>query len=263
MKTLASVRMFAVPPLLIAVTAAVVMLLAGTQADAEITHGSFEDGWYTDGDDLIPCWWTKFETQMGAGGEPTIIWQSLDNGPSEPGTLSVHWTRTGGGGSGDWTVIEQELNLNIQECGQLWLCVDIKAIYHNLGGSGWTPDNWEFPVTLLVYFTDTNGVDRYWQFGWYLWIDEATAPAPNGYVTPSGAGIVYSKQVQGGVWHAEGFNLLAHLRTLAEPQTITKIRIGGTGWDFEGKADNIRMSVVGPTLAQPTTWGSLKALYMN
>jgi|GEM_PF-2841975 len=240
---------------------AAALLLFPTPASAEITNGDYENGWYTDGDDYVPCWWTKYETFSGGYPETSIITSSNDNGPSLPGTLSVHWSRTGGGSSGDWTVIEQELALDIPPCGELWFCIDIMAIYHDLGGSGWTPENWEFPVTLMVFFTDVGGVARFWQFGWYIWIDDATGPAPNGYVIPSGLGIVYSKQVLAGVWYAEGFDLLAQLRTLAEPQTITKIRVGGSGWDFEGKADNLRCSTVGPTRVESASWGSIKALY--
>jgi hypothetical protein len=112
----------------------------------------------------------------------------------------------------------------------------------------------------VIYFTDTNGIARYWQFGWYCWIDGATGPPPWGYITPDGLGIVYSTQVACGSWYPWSFNLLAELNSLAPPRTIDKIRVGGSGWDFEGLADNI-VIVGNPTSVASTSWGTVKALF--
>ena len=51
--------------------------------------------------------------------------------------------------------------------GALYLDIDVKAIYHDLEGSGCTSAKWEYPVTVLVHYIDTDGILRYLQYGWY------------------------------------------------------------------------------------------------
>lgn len=214
-----------------------------------VTNGDFEGGFTPDGTgDLIPNGWTKFETSPG---ENSTLNQAGDNGPTLPGSWSLDWVRTGGGSSGDYTTCEQILNYDVTNCLSLTLTIDVKAFSHNLGGSGWTVHEFEYPVTIQVYYTDTGGTDRFWQWGWYIWIDPATGPRPDHKSVP-GNGIVTGQQIPASQWVPNSFNLLSEL---INPKTITKVRVGGSGWDFEGRTDNVQILCVPRCIPTLTQWG--------
>ena len=40
------------------------------------------------------------------------------------------------------------------------------------------------------------------------------------------------------MWTSHSFDLLSQLNN---PKTINKIRVGGSGWNFEGKVDNVQL----------------------
>jgi hypothetical protein len=211
-----------------------------------LTNGDFEGGFTADGTgDVIPNNWTKFETFSSSQGETSTISSAIDNGPRLPGVAAFQWLRTENDGnhSGDWTACEQTLNYNVSACSCATMTIDVKVLGHNLGGSGYTPTEFEFPVTVVVYYTDVTGTPRYWQYGWYEWIDGATGPNPN-HTPVSGNGVVTGLQVADSVWIMNSFDLMAELQN---PKTINKIRVGGSGWDFEGMADNIQLLVCTPS----------------
>jgi putative component of membrane protein insertase Oxa1/YidC/SpoIIIJ protein YidD len=213
------------------------LVWAGANAQTNIvTNGNFEGGFTANADDQIPNGWTKLETSEPP--ENSTIWWANDNGPTLAGSKSLDWVRWNGSMSGDWTACEQTLNYNVAGCATLTLTIDVKAFSHNLGGSGWTPEDWEYPVTIVVYYTDTQGIQRYWQWGWCLWVDQQTGPLPD-HKQVSGNGVVTGQLIpQANVWVANSYNLLTEL---INPATINKIRVGGSGWDFEGRADNVQI----------------------
>ncbi len=235
----------------ILVLGVVVISLIWVGANAQtniVTNGDFEGGFTPDGTgDVIPNGWAKFETSPG---ENSTLDSAIDNGPTLPGYRSLDWVRTGGGMSGDWTTCEQILNYDVSNCLSLTLTIDVKAFSHNLGGSGWTVHEFEYPVTIVVYYTDTGGTQRFWQWGWYLWIDAETGPRPDHTSVP-GNGIVTGQQIPANTWVPNSFNLLSEL---TNPQTIDKIRVGGSGWDFEGRADNVQI-LCGAAIPTLTEWG--------
>jgi hypothetical protein len=203
-----------------------------------LTNGDFEGGFTPDGTgDMIPNGWTKYETFSGGPGETSTLYQANDNGPRLPGISALGWQRSLGGSSGDWTACEQTLSYDVSACSCVTMTIDVKVLGHNLGGSGTTPTEFEFPVTVVVYYTDATGTPRYWQYGWYEWIDGTTGPNPNHAVVP-GNGVVTGLQVADSVWIMNSFNLMTEL---TNPKTIDKIRVGGSGWDYEGMADNIQL----------------------
>jgi hypothetical protein len=225
--------------ILVVGVAALMLTWSGAAAQTNIvTNGDFEGGFVPDGTgDQIPSGWIKLETFSGGPGEVSTLSQANDNGPTLGGSWSLDWVRSNGGASGDWTACEQVLNYDVTNCGSLNLTIDVKAFSHSLGGSGWTQADFEYPVTIVVYYTDTGGTQRYWQWGWYVWIDESTGPRPDHEQVP-GNGVVTGQQVAAGQWVANSFDLLAEL---TNPGTIDKIRVGGSGWDFEGRADNVQI----------------------
>jgi putative component of membrane protein insertase Oxa1/YidC/SpoIIIJ protein YidD len=210
---------------------------SGANALSLVSNGDFEGGFYADGDDSIPNNWTKVETFSGGPGETSILKPAADNGPSSTGSWSLNWVRSNGSASGDWSGCEQVLNFDVTNSRILDLAIDVKAFSHNLGGSGTTPEDWEYPVTVVVYYTDTGGTSRYWQWGWYLWIDESTGPPPD-HKPITGNGVVTAQQIPTGLWVLNSFDLLTELNN---PATINRIRIAGSGWDFAGRADNVQI----------------------
>jgi hypothetical protein len=203
-----------------------------------LANGDFESGFTPDGTgDMIPNGWTKFETFSGGPGEVSTLNKASDNGPRLPGISALGWQRSLGGSSGDWTACEQTLNYDVSACSCVTMTIDVKVLGHNLGGSGSTLAEFEFPVTVQVYYTDATGTPRFWQYGWYEWIDAGTGPNPN-HAPVAGNGVVTGLQVADSVWIKNSFDLMTELQN---PRTIDKIRVGGSGWDFEGMADNIQL----------------------
>ena len=227
-----------------------------------LQNGNFEGGFIPVNDDQCPTSWTMYETWWGAPDEGSIVTSQLDNGPSSPGQWSTLWHRFNSGPSGDWTAIEQRLDAVVHPSNVefLGLSFDLKVLHHDLGGSGTTPDEWEYPFSVRVLFTDENDQPRYWQHGYYLHLNFGTGPAPQGTVVAGGQGIVFSTLVPQGVWISQSFNLLAQLRTIAEPKVINSIRFGGSGWVFEGQVDNVGL-FSSPTSVESKSWGAVKALY--
>jgi len=217
-----------------------------------VTNGDFEGGFTPDGTgDLIPNGWTKLATFHGRPGESSTLSQANDNGSTLSGSSSLYWMRTIGGVSGDWTACEQILNYDVAGCESLTLTIDVKAFSHNLGGSGATVYEFEYPVTIQVHYSDTGDTLRYWQWGWYIWIDAATGPPPDHKQVPDN-GVVTGQQISANQWVGNSFNLLSELEN---PKTITKIKVGGSGWNFEGRADNVQIVCVRPRIPELTQWG--------
>lgn len=227
-----------------------------------ILNGDFEGPFIPQGDDLVPEHWVLSESPPEPG-EISILTSSPDNGPALPGKTSVEWSRTNSQPKGDGTGIIQQFDPPIdvtQLTEPLLLNLDVKAISHNLCGGGWYFSRPEFPVRLDIFFWDQSDALKYWSYGWYIWTEPSCPAPPWGFIVPDGNGIVFSEQIPAGVWWSATFDVLAQLRTLAEPKSIYSVQLVGAGWDFDGAADNIRFAE-GPTSVAQTTWGSVKSLY--
>jgi len=231
-----------------------------------VTNGDFEGGFTTTANpsqpldlvpfDDIPNGWTRYETFTG-GMELSSLspGPAGDNGPSLPGANSLLSTRVVGMASGDWTAVYQDLDIDASDCSALTLNMDVKVISHNLEAGGWVAPAFEWPVIVQISYTTTGGGTQVWRHGWYL-----TPPgdAVSGPIDDPGTGLIpifNDEQVTQGVWDANSFNLFAELPRL---DTITRIYVGGSGWDFEGQVDNVeiictpRVPPGVPTLSQ---WG--------
>jgi len=233
-----------------------------------VTNGDFEGGFSVVGNpsqpldggtpDDIPNGWTRYETFTGGILEFSSLNQTLDNGPSLPGASSLLSTRLealAGGGSGDWTAVYQDLDIDASDCSALTLNMDVKVIKHNLEAGGWVTPAFEWPVIVQISYTTTGGGTQVWRHGWYL---DPPGDAVSGPIDDPGTGLIpifNDEQVTQGVWDANSFNLLAELPQL---DTITRIYVGGSGWNFEGQVDNVEIVCTPPvppgvpTLSQ---WG--------
>lgn len=227
-----------------------------------ILNGDFEGPFTPQGDDFVPEHWTLSEGPLEPG-EISVLTSSADNGPTFPGATSVQTARVNGGTDGAGTGILQLFDPPIvvsQLTEPLLLSVDVKAISHNLCGSGFHSSRSEYPIRVDVLFWDQNDVLKYWSYGFYVWTGSPCPPPPWGLVVNGGEGIVYSEQVPADTWVTRTFDVIEQLRTLTEPKSIYDVQVVGAGWSFEGRADNIGF-VTSPTAIAPSTWGDVKSMY--
>jgi len=231
-----------------------------------VTNGDFEGGFASvpnpdplDGStpDGIPNGWTRYETFTGGVQESSSLNPgAADNGPSLPGVNSLfHWRADQGSQSGDWTAIYQDLDIDASDCSALTLNMDVKVRAHNLEAGGWVTPAFEWPVIVQISYTTTGGDTQVWRHGWYI---DPPGDAVSGPIDDPGTGLIpvfNDEQVTQNVWDANSFNLFTELPQL---DTITRIYVGGSGWDFEGQVDNVeivctpRVPPGVPTLSQ---WG--------
>jgi hypothetical protein len=194
--------------------------------------------------DTVPNNWIRIETFTGSiGGVPiaenACISVPNDNGPSAPGQSCLQCNRTENQptSSGDWTAVQQtNLGLDVQSCVKLDLSIDTKVFGHNLEAGGFVPVAFEWPVCLEINYTTTGGASQIWRYGWYL---ENPGDSVQGPVNDPGQGLIpiyNDQQVPQGQWVTTQFDLL---KELPQAKTIDRIRIGGSGWDYEGRADNL------------------------
>ena len=241
-------------PAIIAFVGALGLVSAGF--GASVTNGLFEGGAVNLGishpldgvADLVPNGWTRVETFSGGVVENSGISVVADNGPSAPGAWALQCVRSLGGASGDWTAVQQNLGINASLYSALSLSVDTKVIAHNLEAGGWVVPAFEWPVVLEIGYTTTGGANQVWRYGWYL---SPPGDSVGGPVNDPGQGLipVYNDMlVQQGAWTTTTFNLFNELPQMG---TINYLRVGGSGWNFEGRADNLVLS--GTAVPEPAT----------
>jgi hypothetical protein len=212
-----------------------------TAADNLITNGDFEGLFTPDGSgDSIPAAWAKFETRDSEG---SIIEPDASNGPSLPGNGSFRFRRPSGGTSADWTTLEQSLTIDTPQYGALSLALDVKVVSHDLHAGGWTAPAFEWPVLVQIEYTllSDPAQTQIWRHGWYLDPPGDVGGAGGSPADDPGGGIIPVYQdtlASSGVWVSATFDLLAELPDL---NMITKIRVGGSGWSYEGFVDNIQI----------------------
>lgn len=222
---------------------ALVALLLPIIAYGNINNGDFEGGSYADGGDTVPNNWSKYETFSG-GLFPESSFISLvdDNGLSAPGDKAARFVRVDfGNESGDWTAIQQGVSISTADYSTLELRLDVKVVSHDLCGGGWT-GAWEYPITVEIGYEDSDGDAKIAQTGWHLFTKPWCQAQNNWWWWSSSNRWAKANQVSANTWYAESIDLLDPTLDIVH---ITRIRIGGTGWNYEGRADNV--SIVGET----------------
>ena len=200
--------------------------------------------------DSIPPSWNRQETFSGGFPENSYIGPIALNGPSAPGLQAAAFLRSGDAlQSGDWTAIYQSLSINATQYSTLTLSLDVRVLYHDLEAGGHIAPlpSFEWPAVVQVDYVDTNGVSQIWRYGWYL---DPPGDFVTGQVNDPGQGLIpfYNDQrvLQPGMWVPNTFNLL---NELPQVQTITRILVGGSGWNFESDVDNV--SIRGTSFSHP------------
>ncbi|MBI1926121.1 PEP-CTERM sorting domain-containing protein [Candidatus Poribacteria bacterium] len=150
--------------------------------------------------------------------------------------------------SGDWTTIQQALNINVANYSALSLSIDVMVIQHNLEAGGFVAPAFEWPVVVQVNYLDVTNTAQIWRFGWFL---DPPGDSINGPVNDPGQGLIpfYNDLlVNPNVWVANTFNMF---NQLPQAKTITNIRVGSSGWNFVGNVDNV--SLQGTLIPEPST----------
>ena len=232
--------------IVIAAAAAMVLAFGAAAHGALVANGDFEGGSYATGDDTVPNQWGTWETQWG-GGETSVISLVSDNGPSGAGgdTWSTNFSRPNGGGSGDYTVITQALDIDTSDYTSLRLDLDVKALSHDLCGGG-SAGGWEYPIEAVVKYKDSSDVAKRAHLGFYLQTSPGCDATANWTWWGSTGTWARSKQVVANTWYAESMDLLNPTLDIAH---ITELQIGGSGHSFEGRADNV--AIVGIPVPEP------------
>lgn len=200
-----------------------------------IINGNFEGVFTPDGTgDSVPAGWIKHESRPAEG---STIGQDPSNGPSLPGSSSVFWNRPSGGGSGDRSGVEQSLSIDAADYLSLVLNIDVRVDSHNLEAGGTVSPAFEWPVMVEIRYTLKSNplTTQIWRHGWYV------DPPGDGRVNDPGSGIITTYNdtlVSKGVWTANSFDLFTELPDLG---VITHIQVAGSGWNFAGAADNVRI----------------------
>ncbi len=162
------------------------------------------------------------------------------------GSQRFHYRRTGSGSSGGEIEVYQVLDgLDLTPYSEVYLECDVKLVSHTLGDSGyWSDQNGgygEWPGNIRFEFMDASENTYYWNNGF---ADFADAYGRTNYT-----------RIPLGTWyHYRSPNLKNVTTTLTGPHNtpvpsgtpvqILQVRAGGSGWDFEGYFDNVRLILI-------------------
>ena len=171
-----------------------------------------------------------------------IVWDG------DVGSNVVQFTRVGGGADGSYVGIVRDVNIDLSKHGDLRLQMDVNAMTGSLSGGGHAGGS-EYPVCVELAYVDEAGTPHRWQRGFYFKGDDRYAS---------------SSKLPRGVWHTYTSPPLSRMTPLCgdkalvadlrrwfsvpmhehdpavRPVRITHAAVFGGGWDFSGRADNLR-----------------------
>lgn len=144
--------------------------------------------------------------------------------------------------------VYQPLNIPVSGYDSLRLEADVKVISNTLTNSGWWSKVYggigEFPAHIMIYYKDRDGNNQVWTHG-FLPSDN------NEYYGRTNFSYVTRNQW----YHYLSPNLLTEITTKTKPgnqpiqtppmKVITGIFVGGNGWDFKGRYDNVKLYATG------------------
>ena len=135
----------------------------------------------------------------------------------------LRFSRTNSGNDGGMSAVSQSLDLNTDKLDKLSLGVVAAIDSQDLSGDGWYDG--ETPVFVTIDYTTAAGAARTWTHG--LMISGPVNYPARDQLIPSG---------QWFSWESE--DLLVELPDL---DRITKVTIGGSGWDFQSRIGRVSL----------------------
>lgn len=162
----------------------------------------------------------------------------------------VEFKRTGGRADGSHVGVHQDIYIDLSKYAALYLQLDVKSIKHTLTGGGWAGSG-ENPVCIELGFLDQKGVPHRWFHGFYHkgidTYDTSTKVHQNEWFTYTSPNL---KEIIPLCGHKENvrddwYGIETHPYDPGlKPKIITRLIIRGGGWDFTGRADNLRFITV-------------------
>ena len=152
-------------------------------------------------------------------------WDASITSKDELHTNVLMFERTQSRRDGGAVYVNQYLNKDVSKYTNLTLKLSLKVLYHTLSGSGWGGGAGEYPVHIYVYYKDANDNEKVWSWGF---LAMANSDSHKNY------NIVNSNE-----WYSFESQNLMNLNP--KPKIITKIVVGGNGWDFSGMIDNLAL----------------------
>ena len=160
----------------------------------------------------------------------------------------VEFKRTGGGSDGSHVGVHQDIYIDLSKYQALYLQLDIKSVEHSLEASGWSGGG-ENPVCIELGFLDQKGEPHRWIHGFYHKGQDRYTPLQKFNKTSGSPTLrpiskklfpyVVTKKTSVTI----GFGVALHRYDPdLEPKAITRILLRGSGWDFTGRADNLRFT---------------------
>ncbi len=210
-------------PLLFGISLAVMLSVAvsATGITKLLTNGDFSDGlknwraWYYCGGGIPGYTGGDFSTNV-------VYDSELDSNVLE-------YKRENSQGFGGDVVVSQwlrQLNVNLDECPELYVEADVKVISESMFGDGGIIRTF-FPAYIQVYYHDARGHVWRWKHGFSLSgnqdkdYDVVTINEWYHYVSP---------------------NILLDIDPiLPRPLKLSSFQLGGAGADFQGRFDNVKL----------------------
>jgi hypothetical protein len=158
------------------------------------------------------------------------LWNNDDH-PGKAAVQSgyVQFERTGAGGNGGGVHLEKELDINVTSNTNIEF--DVNPMFSDVGsGAGWSDT--EYPIYVQLYLENTSGEEKILRIA-YNYRGGQSKNYNN--VTQ----IAFPNCTQDEWKRDEVFTIKEHV---SNAQKITKIRIGGNGWNYKGAIDNISIT---------------------
>jgi hypothetical protein len=162
---------------------------------------------------------------------------SLLSKMGQPNSLSWRRTQSGDDGAAIWAT--QKIFADLRSCNHLTLSFSVRVNNQTLPNSGWWSDqnhgNGEYPALIILNFADAADKAFTWSHG-FLYQHDGSTRLTNYTLVPQSE------------WASYEVNLLAPTRwvdangqALPTAVVLTEMRVGGSGWDFDGAIQNLQL----------------------
>lgn len=163
---------------------------------------------------------------------------------------ALEYSRWNSGSDGGTCGQSQELDVLVSDYDSLYVELDVKVISNSLPNSGWWSDTYggrgEFPALVSIIYEDENGSTWIWDHAFFPDDDNEYYGRTNfEYVVRN----QWNHYVSPSLTEVTTTTTAPHNVPISSPtpHRLKSIFVGGTGWDYTGMIDNVKL------------WGSPKA----
>ncbi len=131
--------------------------------------------------------------------------------------------------------IQQKLDQDVRDFGQLEVALDVMLNHQSLSGGG--QQSSEFPVIVRLDYKDIWGHDKFWTHGFYYQNEKNFPIALDPWGRPLG------EQIPRGVWFPYESGNLMELLGDNLPAQVTGITVYASGWNYDSLVSEIQLIV--------------------